>query len=78
METVLDFFSSLSVVGWFVVILCVLLLLNLPGIVRGIVRLRSRLDSQEHRLWKQDRINRIPERTKGTMKLDHLERDRKG
>ena len=42
--------QSLSIVGWVLLMLCVLILLNL----RKIIRLRSPLDSQQHREWRDD------------------------
>ena len=69
-SAILEFFSSLGVIGWCLIALCILLLLNLSKLAR----LRSPLDSQEHRLWKYDRATRHPGRSKRTMKLDHLEK----
>jgi len=66
MTGVLEFLGSLGIVGWIAVILCVLLLLNLGKVFR----LRSPLDSQQHRSW------RFSQETMrgGNTKPDHLEK----
>jgi len=69
-SAIFEFFGSLGFMGWCLIALCVLLLVNLAKLVR----LRSPLDSQEHRLWKYDRATRHPGRTQRPMKLDHLEK----
>jgi len=56
----LEFFQSLSVIGYFVIIVVVLGLLNL----RKLIFLRSPLDSQQHKLWR---------RTGGVTPPDHLQ-----
>lgn len=49
MNVVFEFFSSLGLVGWFVIILLALILLN----IRSIFRLSSPLDSQDHKNWRE-------------------------
>ena len=69
MEGLLEFFKSLGVLGWVLVALCVLVLLNL----KKIIWLRSPLDSQKHREWRDD----IGGMSGSTTKADHLENEDK-
>ncbi|WP_375280922.1 hypothetical protein [Pseudooctadecabacter sp.] len=56
----IEFFTSLGLIGYFVIIVAVLGLWNL----RKLIFLRSALDSQQHKLWR---------RTGGGTPPDHLE-----
>ena len=49
MSAVIEFFSSLSALGWLVFIIVVLILINL----RKILFLKSPLDSQDHKHWRE-------------------------
>lgn len=64
MAEIVEFFSSLGVIGWVLFVLCILLLINLGKIFR----LRSPLDSQQHKSWRS---------TGGITKADHLEQNDK-
>lgn len=55
----IEFFQSLGVIGYFVVVVLVLGLWNL----RKLIKLRSPLDSQQHKNWRN---------TGGTAPPDHL------
>lgn len=55
----IEFFLSLGVIGYFVVGVLVLALWNL----RGLIKLRTPLDSQQHKSWRA---------TGGSTKPDHL------
>ena len=69
MASVLEFFGSLSVVGWVLVVICILLLLN----IRKIFRLRTPLDSQQHKSWRASAGSMHG----GNTKADHLEKEDK-
>lgn len=56
----MDFIYSLGVIGYVIIILLIVLIWN----IRGIIFLRSPLDSQQHKIWRE---------TGGTTKADHLE-----
>lgn len=60
MEGLIEFISSLGAVGWGLILLCALILINLGKIIR----LRSPLDSPQHKAWRK---------AGGTTKADHLE-----
>ena len=45
----LEFFGSLGVIGWIVLILVILTVVN----IRKILVLRSPLDSQDQKLWRE-------------------------
>lgn len=60
LELVLEFFRSLGVIGYVVLTVLVLALLN----IKKLILLRSPLDSQQHRNWRA---------TGGTTNPDHLE-----
>jgi len=49
MHSVIEFVQSLSLTGYILIGICVLLLLNL----RKLITLRSPLDSWQHTLWKR-------------------------
>jgi len=48
MASVLAFLSSLSLLGWVLVVLCILVIFNFAKILR----LRSPLDSEQHKSWR--------------------------
>lgn len=60
MEIFIEFISSLGAIGWALILLCALIIINL----RKIIRLRSPLDSPQHKAWRK---------AGGTTKADHLE-----
>jgi len=66
MAGLLEFFGSLSLFGWFLLGLCILFLFN----IRKIIRLRSPLDSQQHKSWRETQGSIDG----GNTKADHLEK----
>ncbi|MXY32754.1 MAG: hypothetical protein F4186_14945 [Boseongicola sp. SB0676_bin_33] len=60
LELVLEFFRSLGLIGYVVLAVLILALLN----IRKLILLRSPLDSQQHKTWRA---------TGGTTNPDHLQ-----
>lgn len=60
MDSFIEFFKSLGIIGWVLLALCVLILFNL----RKIIRLRSPLDSQQHKAWRDNEGEMHGSRTK--------------
>jgi len=61
MDGIIEFLGSLGIVGWLLLILCVLIIFNL----RKILRLRSPLDTPQHKLWRNSDVE---------TKADHLDK----
>jgi len=59
-----EFLSSIGILGYLIIGILILFVANL----RGIISLRSPLDSQQHKIWRA---------TGGVTKPDHLERKEK-
>jgi len=60
-DSILEFLGSLSIFGWILIVLLILRFLN----IGKVIRLRSPLDTQQHKLWRS---------TDGTTKPGHLEK----